>query len=217
MLCLNPVTPTFQNMESWRISAFSQLKPIQNNQGFHRTLRHTTQTTTTNGLVIRCLNSLQTKTELMRSANVCVTVSTKSCPTLTRLKQEDSKNVDSSRWITASLLQTPPNHKQASAQLLKALKRAIKSQGLQVTFVKGEILPRSIYKILTRDNKSENKTSSVSSLTTDSNALMKSKELWPATRTMRLQLRRKLKTIWTEIQMTKETKKRTRTLLEPCL
>ena len=167
MLYLNRATPMSQNTESWRINAFSQQILIRNNQGFHRTLRHTTQTTTTNGSAIRCLNSLQTKTELMRLVNVSAIVSTKSCPTLTRLKQEESTNVDFSRWITVSLPQTQPNRKPALVNLLKVWNKTISSQGLQVTFVKGGIPPRLIYKTLTRDRISENKISWVLSLTTD--------------------------------------------------
>jgi hypothetical protein len=45
--------------------------------------------------------------------------------------------------------------------------KTISSQGLQVTFVKGGIPPRLIYKTLTRARISENKISWVLSLTTD--------------------------------------------------
>jgi hypothetical protein len=47
------------------------------------------------------------------------------------------------------------------------LNKTISSQGLQVTFVKGGILPRIIHKTLKRDRISENKISWVLSLTTD--------------------------------------------------
>ena len=167
MLYLNRAMLMSRNMEFWRISAFSQQIPIRNNQGFRKTLRHTTQRTTTKGSVIRCLNSLQTKTGLMRLVNVSATVLTKSCRILTRLKQEESTNVGYSRWITASLPQTQPNRKQALVNLLKVLNKTISSQGLQVTFVKGGILPRIIHKTLKRDKISENKISWVLSLTTD--------------------------------------------------
>ena len=159
MLCLNQAMPTFQNMESWRISAFSQQTPILKFQGSRRTRKRTTQTTITNGLAIKCLNSLQTKTELMHLVNVYVIVSTKSYPTLTRWNQEELTNADFSKWITASLPVMPPNRKLASAQLLKVLNRMISPQGPRAPFGVEGILARLTHKKVTMDLIRENKTS----------------------------------------------------------